>query len=444
MQRNKLIYFAKCTIVLSVVPILLLANPFGAPAGSSGAPGDNTCAAATCHVGTALNAGPGRIELSFSGGETYTPGQRGRLTVTITDTEPTRRLFGFQATARSGTDFRTQAGSLHAGRNQVVICNDESQPPCRPNQSLQFVTHSPADATNRFEFEWTAPESDVGPVRIYVAGNAANANGQNTGDRIYTANLTLTPGATGTPQNRPTIAETGVTDAFNFQRGLAENAWIALFGQNLSSETRTWDGSPELARGELPTSLGGVSVTIGGKPAAVYAVSPGQVNVLAPLDSATGNIPVVLKNANGESAPVTAVKVALLPGFYAPFAQNERLFVTAVENSSGDILGKPGVEPRARRAFRPGDVVQFYANGLGPTNPPVPENQFVRTPAPVVTMPTIRINDVPVEIFGAVIVNSGLYQVNAQIPELPNGDHPIVMQVGSATSASNVSITIQR
>ena len=441
MERHKLIFIAKCATVLSVVPVLILANVGGAPARSTGAPGDRTCSQTDCHVGTPVNSSNGAVEISWSGGTSYVPGQRGKFTIRITDTAG-RSQFGFQATARLGTNLeRGQAGIFHAGANQLIECEDgRQQLPCRDTAPVHFITHSMPSGTPTFEVDWTPPATDEGEVRIYVAGNAANGNGQNTGDRIYTANITLTP-ASGA---RPAISDRGVTDAFNFQEGLAENTWIALFGQNLSAETRTWDGSPELGRDELPTTLGGVSVTIGGKPAAIYAVSPGQVNVLAPLDANLGSMPVVIRNANGESTPVTATKVALLPGFYAPFSQNSRLFVTAVENSSGAILGKPGVEPRATRAFRPGDVVQFYANGLGPTNPPVPANQFVKTPAPVVTAPTIRINDVPVEIFGAVIVNSGLYQVNARIPDVPNGDHPIVIEVGGTRSANNVSITIQR
>lgn len=440
MKRNRLIFFAKCATILSVVPAVIMAYASGPPAKHTGAPGDETCAASGCHVGT-VNSSNGAVQITWSGGASYVPGERGKFTVTITDANA-RRAYGFQASARLANN--SQAGTLHASAGQVVICeNDRSQSPCPDTAPLQFVMHNTPRNAGQFEFDWTPPAAGAGEVTVYVAANAANGDGTNNGDRIYTANIKLTPaGASG--GNRPTVADTGVADAFNFQRGVAENTWIALFGQNLSTETRTWDGSPELARGELPMSLGGVSVTIGGKPAAVYAVSPTQVNVLAPLDAATGNVPVVLKNAAGESTPVTAVKVAMLPGFYAPFSQDGKLFVTAVENSTGAILGKQGVEPRATRAFRPGDVVQFYANGLGPTNPPVPENQFVRTPAALVNAPAIRINDVPAEVLGAVLVNSGLYQINARIPDVPNGDHPIVVEVGGTRSASNVSITIQR
>jgi uncharacterized protein (TIGR03437 family) len=187
-----------------------------------------------------------------------------------------------------------------------------------------------------------------------------------------------------------------------------------------------------------------VSVTINGRPAPVFFISPTQVNVLAPSDDTTGNVQVVLRNAAGESAPITVSKTGLLPAMYAPFSQGDRFFVTAVENSSGAILGKSGVEPRATRAFRPGDVVQFYATGLGPTNPARPADQVVPAATPLVNTPAIRINDVPVQILGSALVGSGLYQINATIPDVPNGDQPIVVEIGGARSSSSVSITIQR
>ena len=393
-------------------------------------------------MGTAVNAGGGNVQITYSGGSNYTPGQRGKFTVTITDANA--RAYGFEVSARLGSNLDNgQAGTLHPGQGVQVVCEDDGNPPCRANAPVQFVTHTQPRNAGTFEFEWTPPADAQGEIRVYVAGNAANGNGTNTGDRIYTASIALTPAQTG-GGNRPSISQRGVADAFTFQEGLAENTWIALFGTNLAAETRTWDNAPEFAQNRLPTELAGVSVTVNGKPAAVYAVTPTQVNVLAPLDSATGDVQIVLKNANGESTPVTARKVNLLPGLYAPFAQEGRLFVTARLNSDASILGKPVVEPRATRAFRPGDVVQFYANGLGPTSPAVPASQFVASPLALVNQPTVRIADTNVEVLGAAMVGSGFYQINARIPELPNGDHPIVVETGGARSASNVYITIQR
>ena len=45
----------------------------------------------------------------------------------------------------------------------------------------------------------------------------------------------------------------------------------------------TWSNAPEFASGRMPTQLAGVSVTVNGRPAYVYFVSPAQINVLTPL-----------------------------------------------------------------------------------------------------------------------------------------------------------------
>jgi len=42
--------------------------------------------------------------------------------------------------------------------------------------------------------------------------------------------------------------------------------------------------------GKLPVQLDGVSVTIDGKAAYVYYVSPNQIDVIAPADSTTGTV----------------------------------------------------------------------------------------------------------------------------------------------------------
>lgn len=439
MTKSRRIIAAKIVTVLSVIPAAILANSGGALPRHTGAPGDTTCM--DCHTG---GAGGGNVAITYSGGASYTPGQRGTFTVTITDAAA--RRWGFQASARLASNASNgQAGTLHSTSTQTqVICESGGSLPCSASAPVQFVTHaSGGTSANRFEFDWTPPAEAAGDVRVYVAGNAANANGQPTGDSIYTSSLTLTAAA-GEPGNRPSISEGGVADAFTYQRGVAAGAWTAIFGQNLATNTRNWDGSPEFAQNKLPLALDGVSVTINGRPAPVFFISPGQVNVLAPSDDSTGNVQVVVKNAAGESTPLSVSKSRLLPALYSPFGQNQRLFVTGVENASGAILGKAGVEPRATRAFRPGDVVQFYATGLGATNPARPADEVVPAPTPLVDTPVVRINNVPVQVLGAALVGSGLYQINATIPDVPNGDHPIVVEIGGASSSNTVSISIQR
>jgi uncharacterized protein (TIGR03437 family) len=442
MNRSNTILLGKCAVALAVAPAIVIAFSGGAPTRHTGAPrsGGTEATCAECHTGTAVGTD---VRITYSGGTTYTPGERGRFTVTVNDTAG-RTRFGLSASARLVSNLASaQAGTLVAGSSTRVDCEDDRQPPCQASAPVQFITHRSPFSANTIEFEWDPPAAGAGDVRVFVAVNAANGNGTNTGDRIHTANITLTP-SEAQPGNRPAISQGGVADTFNGQPGVALNGWISIYGTNLSTTTRTWDGSPEFAQGRLPVSLDGVSVTVNGRAAPVYFVSPGQVNVLAPTDDSTGDVPVVLRNASGESAPMTARRSRLLPALYAPFGQGGRLFVTGVENSSGAILGKSGVEPRATRAFRPGDVVQFYASGLGPTNPAIDAATVVSSTATLVESVTMRINNVPVQVLGSAYVGSGLYQINATIPDVPNGDQPIEIEVGGVRSANTLSITIQR
>ena len=49
---------------------------------------------------------------------------------------------------------------------------------------------------------------------------------------------------------------TGISDAFTGQPGVAPTTWIAIYGKNLASSTRTWDGAIQGV--QLPTALDGV------------------------------------------------------------------------------------------------------------------------------------------------------------------------------------------
>jgi uncharacterized protein (TIGR03437 family) len=71
-----------------------------------------------------------------------------------------------------------------------------------------------------------------------------------------------------------------------------------------------------------------VSVTIGGIPAYVEYISPTQINVLAPADSTTGSVNVVVTNNGQSSAPATAQLQT-----YAP-----ALFMTPQFNAIASVL----------------------------------------------------------------------------------------------------------
>ena len=155
---------------------------------------------------------------------------------------------------------------------------------------------------------------------IYLAGNTNSAS------------LAITPGVfqrdfgksygvgagfiakIASPASTRAIAPSGgLVSGASFQAGIVANSWITIVGANLSSKTDTWDNA--VVNGALPQSLDGVSVNVGGQPAYIAYVSPGQINALAP-NVTPGNVSVTLTNSNGTSAPVMAVAQIAQPAFF--------------------------------------------------------------------------------------------------------------------------------
>jgi hypothetical protein len=185
-------------LLFLAAPVLTWANSSGAPLNTTGAPGNITCAQAGCHSTFALNSGSGRLSLAAPGGvNSYTPGQTIRMRVTLEDASAAR--WGFNLTVRK------EGSSDFAGAVAVPSTPTPAVVAIRSDGATRFVTHSPNGTfrTQRtqasWEFDWTPPAAGTGPVRFYLAGNAANNSGDEGGDRIYTANLALAEAASTSP-----------------------------------------------------------------------------------------------------------------------------------------------------------------------------------------------------------------------------------------------------
>ena len=447
-SNTRKLIVAKVSAIGIAVPLLLVAYVGGPDPRHTGAPGDQTCAAAGCHTGTAVNSPNGSVEIIFPGDLTYTPGVKQTLQVRVNDAG--MRGFGFQATARLVSNLTAgQAGTFNTVDNRTqVLCDDGTTRPaagCRANFSVEFIEHrndSGAPSTsNTFTFEWTPPATDVGNVRIYVAGNAVNGNIQNTGDRVYTANYTLTPG-TATAPPKPSISSGGVSDAFSRTAGVAPSTWVAISGADLAASTANWDAA--IADKKLPTTLQGASATVDGKAATIFSVSPTQMSVLTPADIGLGSISLVVKNANGESTPFAIDSAAVKPAFYAPFSQDGKSYVNAVA-LDGTVLGKQGSDERAKRNVKPGEMITVFGTGFGATNPVAPTDTMVAG-APLIAGKVRILFGETVATFVAPgnLVAAGLYQFLVTVPDtLTDGEYPLIAEIDGVTSSTNVFVTIQ-
>jgi len=420
---------------LIAAPFLLLAFSSNPPPRNTGAPGDRLCT--DCHVGTPNPSG-GSVRVEFPGDLTYAPGNRQIWTVRISD--PSARIFGFQLTARlSSNETGSRAGELSPTDTSTTVSR---------SGELEFIAHARPNTTGVFSFAWNPPGPGAGPVRVYVAANAANGDGRNTGDRIFTASYTLNPAAAAP---LPTIrSRDGVLHGASFLAGIAPGSWISIFGENLAPTTRTWRAD-EIVDGRLPTELEGVRVTVNNKPAAVAFISPTQINVQAPDDDALGTVEVRVTTSAGTSQPYFATLQRLAPGFFM-FEPQGRKYIAAVhpradERSPLVYVGPEGLFPGAlSRPAAPGQVIQLYGTGFGPTNPPVPAGRVVPSPARLANPVQIRFGNVvaQVEFDGLVAQAAGLYQFNVVVPDVPDGDVEVVAEIGGVRTQPGAMIHVKR
>src|ERR1035437_2550187 len=269
MERKRTLYVAKVTVIMAAIPVLLWAWSAGPPAGKAGVPGESNCTEAQCHVGTALNGGGGSVKVTFPGASTYAPGVKQHLVVTISD--PTAKNWGFQLTARPSNDPKTQSASFAStamftavvcgapslDNNEGVFLDFGQNQNCSAAKPLAYVEHTQngsgrlQSGSQTYEFDWTPPATSAGDITIYVAGNAANGNGQaDAGDHIYTATYTLTPAGA---EPAPSLSAGGVVSAASFQPGIVPGSYVTIFGSNLSPVAfDSWDKT--IVNGKLPTS----------------------------------------------------------------------------------------------------------------------------------------------------------------------------------------------
>jgi uncharacterized protein (TIGR03437 family) len=192
----------------------------------------------------------------------------------------------------------------------------------------------------------------------------------------------------------------------------------------------------------LPTTLDSVTVQINGKKAANSFVSPTQLNVQAPADTATGPVPVQVTNSAG-----TGTGTATLQTYTPAFFTLQAKYAAARHNTDGVYVAPAGYlgNSTASRPAQPGEIIQLYATGFGPTTPAVPAGQTVASPAPLADLSQLHvtIGTAPATVQFAGIVSPGEYQLNLVVPLVADGDQAILATIGGVSSQSGLSIPVR-
>jgi uncharacterized protein (TIGR03437 family) len=231
-----------------------------------------------------------------------------------------------------------------------------------------------------------------------------------------------------TANSAPALVPGGTLHVYNPLIGaaIAQGTILQIYGSNLSGAATLASSVP------LPVALGGTSVTIGGIPAPLYYVGPGQIDAQLPYELAPGNSYQVVVNNNGALSMPGEVQVASATPGFAAFASGQ----IVAQHADYSLVSESS--PAA-----PGEYLVVYLSGLGQTNHPVADGapapgSPLSTPlvAPVLTLNGVS---VPIAFAGLTPGDVGLYQMNFQVPaNTPNGDLPLVVSQGGVTGNPTV------
>lgn len=399
---------------------------------------------------TVVNASPTQWSIVIpaglaAGASTVQVGTSAAYHITLAATAPA--LFS------TTSDGKGSALAQGAGGTPITASN-----PAHPGDTVTvYATGLGATAANGLP---------AAPVTVSIGGAAAAvgtlaSNGPGTfavpvtlAGTVAAGNQPVVLSAGGVSSNTVTLpvavpvtslgpAITSVQNGASFQDGFPVNGWMTIKGTNLSPvPSDTWDNA--IVNGVLPQTLDGVTVTVGGKPAYIYFVSPGQINAVAP-DIAPGPAAVVVKNSLGTSATFSATAAAEQPGFFGwpggyVVATHFPDYSYAIKN--GTFAGL------TTTPAHPGDTIILWGAGFGATTPAaptgvqLPATQTYATANPV----TVTIGGVNATVLGAAMTpgNAALFQVAVLVPDsLAGGDYPVVASVNGVNSATG-TITVQK
>jgi len=439
-----------------MVPMLMFAHKNGPDPRHTAAPGDNplACSTSGCHTGLPkggpLNAYGGKVSATFSSGSFYTPGQLVTITVSVSDPNPPESTWhGFQMSARLENDLANgQAGMFRftSASGAFVLCDDgtvegyvrRGNTACPANAPVEFIEHA-MPSTGTWTFTWMPPADGAVPVHFYLAGNAVVLDDHSDErDHIYTKEYVLRPLSASCAQALPVISEVRRIEGWGDGGSFSSGSWLQIKGSNLAPATGTWLDA-DFNEGVANPSVGGVSVSINGKPAFVEYISPTQINVQAPADpSATGLVPVTVTNCAGTSSAVkdpNLQKMTVAPGLLAPqsqyFVVGGKQYLAATFGFLNLFVGNTSLLPGLFQPAKPGDSILLYAIGLGDTTP-------ANTPGVIATGSEVLNAQIAVK-FGTTSANVnrvamyptfvGLYYIMLTVPNVADGDYQINVTV---------------
>jgi len=237
---------------------------------------------------------------------------------------------------------------------------------------------------------------------------------------------------------------TCVADAANFVgAAIAPGEILSIFGKQIGPATPV--SAQFDVNGNVTSSLGGISVRIGGLPAPLLFAAPDQINLIAPFgisDKSKARIEI-----SRDGAILSAFDYAVEPTKVGLFTSNGL--------GSGQLaaLNQDGSVNSATNMASPGEVVTLFGTGFGAMTPqPVDGSLPPGATSQPVSRVTVSVGDYGqlaevVYVGNAPTLVQGVVQINLQLPDpirrLPFSDpNSVTIFVSAGTSRTPISTTI--
>jgi uncharacterized protein (TIGR03437 family) len=215
----------------------------------------------------------------------------------------------------------------------------------------------------------------------------------------------------------------GLANAASFTQTYAPGMALSVFGSQLAPSVVGASGVP------LPFSMAGVNAAVDGVPAPLYAVSPGQVNVQIPYETAANGTATLEIDNNGQATSLTFPVATAAPGIFT--------------DQNGAII-PDGIAIR-------GQITTLFLAGAGGMTPTIPTGAAPDEGTPISNLPqpvqetTVTVGDIPapIDFIGVPAGLVGVTQINFQVPNgVGIGTQTVVVTVSGISSApANLRIT---
>ena len=255
--------------------------------------------------------------------------------------------------------------------------------------------------------------------RIYFSDN------QNSRIRMLTPQVDITPSIRGA----------AASAAFGGFKSVAPGSWIEIYGSNLASGTRQW-AAADFENGQAPTSLSGTRVTIGGLPAYVAYVSPGQVNAQIPSGATLGSQRLRVIAGNTQSDPYMITVEQTQAGLLAPssFTVGSKAYAVAIlPDGKTNVLPENAITGVASRPAKAGETVTLYGTGFGSVTPRIEAGAVANQANALNSRLEVYFGDTPGDVVYAGLAPGtvGVYQFSVVVPQVAAGDAvPLTFTLG--------------